>query len=317
MAAPLDRGRMETNLCRAPLWQEAPSPIGVVTRSLLGEFEASIVLSGLDLKVLAFILERWGSVPRDAIDEPAGFTLYEVGQALHGHDPTGGQRRALRASLERLFEVEITLVGYDVRTGTTDSKIASRQRLLQAIRWHLEESFENHGEEWFATAGALRGSAYSVTLASWLARQLQGGYATYLDLRILRQLREVAARVWVYLEAEDWRPKAGRKEVQRWLALNPKSYRTLGVHHTRERDARAALARACDRIMLVDGRYAVVSVQETNKGWCLLATRHLDSRVSGRTLAGKSRPISRSERVRIRRQVEASINEAGERQTEE
>lgn len=52
--------------------------------------------------------------------------------------------------------------------------------------------------------GRLRGSTFAVTLA--VAQAVRAGHFTWLNLRTLRQLGGIAARLWVYLEAETYKP---------------------------------------------------------------------------------------------------------------
>jgi len=139
------------------------------------------------------------------------------------------------------------------------------------------------------TTGGLRGDSYELRLASWLVRQLERRYVTYLDWRLQRQLTGLAKRLWIYLEAERYKPASHGRE-QTWIALGDKAYTALGVNHARERARRAALAQAGERIVAADIHYAAIVIEPhpyVRHGWRLLATRIRDP--EARTVAREAR----------------------------
>jgi hypothetical protein len=70
-----------------------------------------------------------------APDGSVNFTLYRIGQDLYGRKPGRAERQALRASLERLIAVVVTLEGYDAISGRSDDPkvLASKAHLIEVI----------------------------------------------------------------------------------------------------------------------------------------------------------------------------------------
>lgn len=58
----------------------------------------------------------------------------------------------------------------------------------------------------------MRGNNYEVRLAPWLMRQLENQYVTYLDWRTQCRLDGLAKRLWIYLEAEKYKPVGNGRE---------------------------------------------------------------------------------------------------------
>ena len=68
-------------------------------------------LTLFDLDTFAWLTERW----REGEREPQGevrFTLYQLGQDLYGHEPSGKDHQTMRTSLYRLQEALFELEGY-------------------------------------------------------------------------------------------------------------------------------------------------------------------------------------------------------------
>ena len=275
-----ERGRLETNLARAPLWESGarPDPAPFDGRSLLGPFACTTRLGPLDLKVLAYVIDRFCWPPPESDSDPAKFSIYDLVAAIYGREPSGRDRQQLRAALVRLFRVEVHLVGFDASTGRRDANVTTRGRLLQEI---VDEYRKLGPEPDPREVGALRGSTFKVYLGRWLAQQARAGYVTYLDFRIMRRLSGLSERLWVYLEAENWGRPAREGRVTRWVALGPDMYEVLGMHYARGCDARKALRRAGERIVRADARYDAVTVGERAGGrggsWILRATRITDA----------------------------------------
>lgn len=275
---------LETNLSRWGGWDTGAGVheaalevrgndfLGVVARS------NETALGPLELDILSWLTARWFEQQRDA-EGWVHCTLYEVGIDLYGRKPSGKEVRLLRGAIENLAGALITLGGFNARTGQVKPKLASMVHLVESAVWAEDLEFEVPTREHAVTTGGLRGSTYQIQLASWLVRQLEHQYVTYLDWRIQRKLDGLAKRLWVYLEAERYKP-TGEGREKTYIVLGEKAYTALGVHHARERDRRAALKRACDRIIKVDDRYEdiVVEANPVNRStWRLLATRITDA----------------------------------------
>lgn len=264
------RGRLETNLVRSPLWDSegvSPDPAPFIGNSLLGPFSCSARLRQLDYKVLAFILERWWW-QRPAEDTvPVEITLYELGKEIYGRWPDGKERRLLRAALNRLWSVEVSMVGYDAPSSRQDRRW-SKVRLIAEISGEIGDLQDRALFQLppAQVTGSLRGSTFRLRLAPWLAAQVRAGFVTYLDFAVLRQLSGLAERLWLYLQAESF------KNRRTWVALGPRMYDVLAMHYRREEDARKALRRAAPRILEADSRYIAISV-ERRLSWGILAER--------------------------------------------
>jgi hypothetical protein len=266
-----DQGRVETSLVRAPFWSGGRD--GFTGRCLLGTEEVAIRprrLATRDLAVFAYLTDRYLWPPPQSDAEPAQFTLYGLGQAIYGREPAGDDRRALRHSLERLWRAEIVF-GYQ-----QDAPATSWRRLIVQIDSEMDrlakEDFLAEGRQ----LGRLRGSTFAVTLAPWVAQAVRAGHFTWLNLQTLRQLGGIAARLWVYLEAETYRSSA-HGLASTWIGLGRPALATLGAdRYHRPRDARRALARAAARIVKVDAHYASITVEPRPGGWALVASRVLD-----------------------------------------
>jgi len=184
-----------------------------------------------------------------------GTRLYELGQAIYGRVPSGRDRQRLRESLSRLVEVTLTIPGYDVTRSQIVGDLAgeSQANLLEAVyiehrRLRLTTSAE---------MGTLKGTEnVRIRLAYWYAEQVRAGYTTYLDLAMFRALGVgLAARVWAYLEAEQYEPKTPDLEAT-YIGLGAPALAALDLAgYTRTRDARVKLAVAGERIVATDARY--------------------------------------------------------------
>jgi hypothetical protein len=104
-----------------------------------------------------------------------------------------------------------------------------------------------------------------VQLPPWLRRQIEAGNVTYLHPPTLRALDALAQRVWLYLEAERMKPAPhGTKSC--WVKLGDRAYASLGMSYRHDRQARAALRRAGERIVEVDSSYAEVTTERVPGG---------------------------------------------------
>ena len=281
MTDDISSARSQRDLARAGLWATGPVQLELpLTSEGLSEI---IRASGRlkltpDFDVLAWICERWLRPVGD--DDPnfqnrdgwALFTLRELGLALYGRVPNQRDRAALRESIRRLYRVEITLVGYDAQTGERDRKLCTWSRLLSEVVSELDDLT---GAPDPAKIGALRGSTFKVELPRWLRQQLiEGNFVRvhWLTLRSFSENQPLAKRLWIYLEAENYKPIGEGLEAT-WVAVGDRLFAALGMDYARHRAARAALARACRTIRMVDVRYRSVEVMRFGRSWRITADR--------------------------------------------
>jgi len=275
------QGALETNLTRWGGWDvsaSAPSPerqgkdfLGVVARSQGAQ------LGPLELDVFSWLTARWFEQGGQT-DGIVRCTLYELGSDMYGRKPSGKEIRLLRRAIENLAGALITLGGFDAHSGKMKPKLASMVHLIESAVWGEDLPFAVPTRADAAQTGGMRGSTYELKLASWLIPQFQRRYITYLDWQIQRKLDGLAKRLWVYLEAEQFKT-TGDGVQKSYIILGEKAYTALGVNHARERDRRTALQRAGRRIVEVDMRYLAVEVESNpvnRSGWRILATRVTD-----------------------------------------
>lgn len=213
---------------------------------------------------MAWLCERWREDDRDPKGR-IGFTLYQLGKDLHNRDPSGRDRQAMRASLERLFEARFELEGYcgaDAQVGRLEDPIEGGWiRLLGAVRWSRER--ERH----------------VVHLGGFVTEQLEHGNLTYLDWRVLRKLEGLAKRLWVHLESQSFkRSGVGEGSVRLWLA--PPMLRALGMTDRHAPQARRTLMRASERISAADRSFVGFELRRPQRRggtWALVARRRLPS----------------------------------------
>jgi hypothetical protein len=262
-------------MARWPWESERADPAGVMrplaTTTLLGSFRVNRRLTLLDLRVAALVIERWLEHGASSGDNPARLNLYELGWAIFERKPGGAENEALRESLQRLFEVEIDAKGLDARSGRL-RLVARKGRVLTQLDCELD----NLEDPSPARFGALRGATYEVYLAPWLVEQIKAGGRLTLDLALMRQLRKLAERLWLYLEAESFTViQAGeREELIEPIPLQPEFFSSLRINCARATDARKAIKQAAYKICEVDPRYDDISVRETPHGHVLHAVRH-------------------------------------------
>jgi len=126
-----------------------------------------------------------------------------------------------------------------------------------------------------AEMGALKGTEnVRIRLAYWYAEQVRAGYTTYLDLAMFRALGVgLAARVWAYLEAEQYEPKTPDLEAT-YIGLGAPALAALDLAgYTRTRDARVKLAVAGERIVATDARYTRIELRSGPYGHELVVVR--------------------------------------------
>jgi hypothetical protein len=88
--------------------------------------------------------------------------------------------------------------------------------------------------------------------------------------------RGLAARLWAYLEAEQFEPKGGGVE-SKVIGLGPPMLEALDLAgYARWRDAKRALSRAAERVTVEDARYQLVEIRKGVVGHDLYVVRRTD-----------------------------------------
>jgi hypothetical protein len=255
--------RPERTLTRAGLWATGPTQLQL-------PFEATglserIYASGHlkltpDYDVFAWLCERWQARPTES-----GWmrpTLYELGSALYGKAPSGENYRDLRASLDRLAWVNVTIDGYDIETGTFRDNWISRDNLMALGRAEGDPS------------GLQRPS---IRLAEWLRLALKEEKVVRVHWQTMRAFHErqaLAKRLWLYLAAERWSKMTADTEGT-WIACGDRLFAALGMDYAEHRFARRALKQACATVHKTDPRYAAGAVELIKLGssWRVQAER--------------------------------------------
>jgi len=217
-----------------------------------------------DYDVLAWLCERW---LRQSAEEGWMYpTLYEIASDLYpnkSQPPSGKHYRLLREAICTLSLVGIQLFDYDAATG--------KQQMRATYNGHLMESNLNeflHGVD-----------PLKVRLAEWLRNELDRGAVVRLDWKILRAFDEnqkLAKRLWIYLQAENWKRYGDRSMEGTWITFGDRLQSALGMgYKTNPRQARVAIKRACKTIRAIDDRYLAGSVElvKLGQGWRIQAKR--------------------------------------------
>lgn len=245
---------------------------GLTTSTLLGTFSINRRLTLLDLRVTAFTVERWREQGVLSADQPAKLNLYELGWAIFGRKPGKAERDALRDAIQRLFEVQVDAAGVDARTGKR-RLVARKGRIFAQVDSVLDD-LEVEGEATPTRIGGLRGGTFELYLGPWLAEQIKAGGRLDVDLAVLRQLRKLAERLWIYLEAEAFTDRApGTQRLASPIPLGAELFASLRINCARPTDARRALNQAGRKICVVDHRYRVIATTLTPVGHVLDAVR--------------------------------------------
>lgn len=269
----------------------------LTTSTLLGTFSVNRRLTLLDLRVTAVVVERWRQQGVLSADEPARVNLYELGWAIFDRKPGKAERDALRGAIQRLFEVQVDAAGVDARNGRR-RLVARKGRIFTQVDCLLDD-LEVEGQATPTRIGGLRGATHELYLGPWLAEQIKAGGRLDIDLGILRRLRMLAERLWVYLEAEAFAENGGAQRLVDPIALGPEFFASLRVNCARATDARRALNQAGVKICAVDRRYRRIATVATPDGHVLDAERddrvgsHKDLDLPQLTLPAMSSPHAR------------------------
>jgi hypothetical protein len=272
---------IEGNLALFPGWQVGTQTHQkrIARRDLLGAIARAerAPLGELELDALTWLTQEWfdqGSPTTGVIQ----FTWYRLGHDLYGCD--GGRQRALmQEAVDNLAAALITLRCIGVISGTRDVTLRSKVHILEAIEDHEDVLLIRDGDRDAASAGWLRGDTVKVKLADWLVAQLLDGLIV-LDWQIQRRLGGAAKRLWYYLAARaaDFAQEVGGQLERLDVEVDGDFYAALSLQASRERDNRAALARAGARIVATDPAYRAIEVvrRRDGSGHVLRVTRMVD-----------------------------------------
>ncbi len=318
---------IDTNSVRWP-WQTSGGDDddysqAISTRTLLGPYQANARLGLLDLKVLAFVTHRWGwqrshepEYLRNA-QQPAIFTLYEMGSAIYGREPSGKERKLMRQAIRRLYQVELTASGVDltgrmalpVDGGGRESK--HPVRVFRDARYftQVDSILDRLGDDATPqTLGGTRGDSYRVWLGPWLVEQLMANNFSRLDFVLMRRLRELNLRLWAYLQGETFEQRDDQhKTIAYPIPLTRAFFDALQINAKEDRDARKAIRAAGKKIADMDPRYKLVEERKDPRGRVLYAVRYTDRAV----IEAREREIlatlkEAGERRRVRRAIKAN-----------
>lgn len=248
---------LETNLARLPMWVASsassvmlqlalPWTVGTLYGEPVRILETQGHLTVSDMRLVAHAIKRYAEAGCPE-DRRARFTLNEASR-WSGHRGKGG--RQLRLVRDAFMRLRATALETTVRhvDGHTES-----------LAWGLID------RGW--TDADVGREAGSVTFSDELARLVREGSLTYLDAPTLDALAdrdEVAARLWVYLEAERidagghwarllYSAPEGEPERERDTPAIADLLRLSGWE--RRRDVRARVDRAMRVVAAVDPRY--------------------------------------------------------------
>jgi hypothetical protein len=258
--------RPERTLTRCGLWATGPTQLQLPFEAtgLSERIHASGHLQlSPDYDVFAWLCERWQRQPTSS-----GWmrpTLYEVGSALYGRPPSNADYRHLRAALDRLASVTVTIDGYDISTGEFRDRWVSKSNLVELSQPYLDrqQGIDRQG----------------FRFAEWLRQAIAEERVVRMPWRTLRAFDErhkLAKRLWLYLAAERWKRQGGGDVEATWIRCGDQLETALGMDYDRPRAARAALKRACVTIRRVDARYAAGAldvVQVGRHNWRIAAER--------------------------------------------
>ncbi len=158
----------------------------------------------------------------------------------------------------------LSLLDYDDETGKPAPGVVSEGNLLRNLVMPRERDADPLGR-------------VKLRLDDWVRRELLAGTVVRLDWKVLRAFSEnqkLAKRLWIYLAAERWK-RSGQNTEGTWIACGDRLFAALGMNYAQQRQARAAIKRACETIQRVDARYAPGELQviKTFGAWKIVAKR--------------------------------------------
>jgi hypothetical protein len=266
---------LERSLVSTPLWQMAPrAPDGTISRRdpRLLDFLASArnaPLGELEFDVLAWTITRWYQVGRPS-DGRLSASFGDLARGLYGKKSGGKQYALIRQALDNLYNVSLDLVVIVGADEQEEWKRTRRRRIVQSLE--LRERVDP-GEE---TAE----NGIELELASWLVEQLDARTITALAWHVIRKLTGISKRLAIYLAAHagDFYPITAHTE-RFVIELKDELYEELGITASRERQRRATVARAAERIVEHDLRYSRISVEQDGAAYALRVERPIGAEV--------------------------------------
>jgi hypothetical protein len=261
---------LERSLAESPVWQMG-------ARTLTPEVKRRVLRVGhkvqqagiaplgeLEFDVLTWAITRWYTVGRPA-DGRLSATLGELAYALYGARTGGMQYALLREALDHLFNVSLDLTVLTVEEEGAETWLATkRRRVIQELTIH--EPMNGSVPRQVATV--------EIRLGSWLVDQLDAQTVAAIGWQVLRGLGGIAKRLAIYLAARSGEFAPITQHTERLtIVLGDRLYEEFGITAARERDRRASLARAAERIAEKDPRYSRLTVDHTAAGHVLRVDR--------------------------------------------
>jgi len=274
---------------------EAP---GVVT--LLGKTPQMMTgrLSTTDVAVLAALCANL-EIPDD---HPEGAPLAtrssikRLARATYGYHG-GEQHRVVRHALVRLLWTMFTIPGMDRAGRVKENGGTLGLRCLGGVEWygqdlHVAAAADQSITDMAATVDRVDPDApLDIVIEPWLVGILRRNQAARLDLALLQLMgRGLAARVWMFLEAERYERvvdphEDGGTYGRSWVDLAPPAMATFGLDRQKHvSGARRDLRNACARILGIDPGYRRLEVVQMGRGRYRLIVERWEDAVRRRRL---------------------------------
>jgi hypothetical protein len=267
-------GITEISLATSPIWQMGPTPTAphVERRDdrVLG-FLASArnaPLAELEFDVLTWAITQWflRGAPRNG---QLRANIGDLAAALYGERHGGKQYQLIRQALENLYNVSVDLTVLTTENGDQQWRSRRRRRLLQQVELRERIDPRAHGDK-----------TITIQLASWLIDQLDAQTVAAIAWQLTRRLTGLSKRLAIYLAAKDGSFQPITTHTERLtIPLNNDFYETMGITATRERDRRASVGRAAERIAQNDPRYTKLTIDPTGPGHALRVDRRVGETV--------------------------------------
>lgn len=278
-----EKGRIEENLARSPLWQLGgrQQRKNVQRRDVLGAIARAdrAPLGEPELDVLTWLTQEWFEHGQP-VSGKVRFTWYALGRDLYsgeraGWEPSGRHRALMREALDNLHAVVLTFRAIEIDDGqSTMRRMHAKVHILERVDDHEEVELLRQGDGNQVAVGALRGESVEITFAPWLVERL-AGEGLVLDWRTQRRLSGAATRLWYELtaRASEFQPTqfAGDRELT--IELSDDFYAAMNLQAARERDNRAALLAAAKRVVALDPTFRALDIISGSTGYELRARR--------------------------------------------
>ncbi|MBV9804115.1 MAG: replication initiator protein A [Solirubrobacterales bacterium] len=263
-------GYLERSLAGSPVWQMGTRTLAPQIQRRdprLLDFMANAKnapLGELEFDVLTWAITRWYQVGRP-VDGRLSATLGELAQALYGARHGGMQYALVREALDHLYNVSLDLTVLTVDGEDERWRASKRRRIIQELTIH---------EPVTGAAAGRQSGTLEIRLGSWLVDQLDAQTVAAIAWHVLRGLGGIAKRLAIYLAAHTSEFEAITQHTERLaITLTDELYEEFGITAARERDRRASLIRAAERIAEKDPRYSRLAVHRTRAGYELRVDR--------------------------------------------